>query len=53
MDRLHMREECLMREGYKDPESRLTAWKIAEKRRKEDTEYNMNTFGKQSLGVHG
>ena len=53
MDRLNFREECLIREGYKEPDNRLTAWKIAEKRRKEDIEYNMNTFGKQSLGVHG
>ena len=46
------REDAYIRIAYKDQESK-TKHQLEEERKKEMLEYNMKTFGKVSIGVHG
>ena len=52
MQRLKEREDAYIRIAYKDQESK-TKHQLEEERKKEMLEYNMKTFGKVSIGVHG
>lgn len=52
MMRLKEREDCYLRAAYKDQEGR-TKRMMDEERKKEMLDYNMKTFGKISIGVHG
>ena len=52
MKRLKEREDCFLRVAYKEEEGK-TKRALAEDRRKDMLEYNMHTFGKVSIGVHG
>ena len=52
MNRLHDRENCFFRKQYKQEESR-TKKTLDEERKKEMLEYNVKTFGKVAIGVHG
>jgi len=52
MHRLKEREDCYLRINYKDVDGK-TKKQLDEDRRKEMLEYNMRTFGKVSIGVHG
>ena len=52
MQRLKERENCFLRIAYKDTDSK-TKRQIEEERRKEMLDYNMKTFGRVSIGVHG
>ena len=52
MQRLKEREDCYLRIAFKEKEGK-TKRVIAEERRKDMLDYNMHTFGKVSIGVHG
>lgn len=52
MERLYEREEELFADGFLK-ENRKTYNQIKEKRRNESLEYNLKTFSKQTIGVHG
>lgn len=52
MQRLKEREDCFLRVAYKDVDGK-TKRQIEEERKKEMLDYNMKTFGKVSIGVHG
>ena len=52
MERLHEREDCILRLGYKE-EERPTMGAIKDRRKQEGIDYNMKTFGRVSIGVHG
>jgi len=52
VERLNLREDEVIADGY-FTDDRQTLRKIKEKRRKETVEYNMKTFSKQTIGVHG
>jgi len=52
LNRLKEREDCFLRIAYKDVDGR-TKRQIDEERKRDMHEYNMKTFGKVSIGVHG
>lgn len=52
MLRLKEREDCFLRLNFKEEDGR-TKWLLEEERKREMLEYNMKTFGKVSIGVHG
>jgi len=52
MTRLKMREDCYLRQGFKENDRRSKR-QIDEQRKKEMIDYNMHTFGKVAIGVHG
>jgi hypothetical protein len=52
MQRLKEREDCYLRIAFKENDGK-TKRVIAEERRKDMLEYNMHTFGKVTIGVHG
>lgn len=52
MNRLKEREDCHLRINFKEVEGR-TKRQIEEERKKDMLEYNMATFGRVSVGVHG
>lgn len=52
ISRLKEREDEIFAQLYSN-ESRLTYNKLKEIRRKENLDYNMHTFSKQTIGVHG
>ena len=52
VERLNDRENEIFSKMY-SKEDRLTFEKIKEKRRKEINDYNIKTFSKQTIGVHG
>jgi hypothetical protein len=52
IERLNMREDEIIADGY-FTDDRRTLRKVKEKRRKDTVEYNMKTFSKQTIGVHG
>jgi len=52
VERLNLREDEIIADGY-FTDDRQTLRKIKEKRRNETVEYNMKTFSKQTIGVHG
>jgi len=53
MQRLKEREDCHLRQAYKQEGHRKTQKQIEEQRKKEMLDYNMKTFGKVAIGVHG
>ena len=52
MQRLKEREDAYIRIAYKEEDGK-TKHQLEEERRREMLEYNMKTFGKVSIGVHG
>ena len=52
VERLNEREDEIFAKMYSN-EDRKTFTKIKEQRRKETNEYNIKTFSKQTIGVHG
>lgn len=52
MQRLKEREDCYIRLAFKEVDGK-TKRQLEEERKKEMLEYNMKTFGKVSIGVHG
>ena len=52
LQRLKEREDCFLRINFKEEEGR-TLRQLEGERRKEMLDYNMKTFGKVSIGVHG
>lgn len=52
MQRLIEREDCYLRLCYKEVDGK-TKRQLQEDRKKEMLDYNMKTFGKVSIGVHG
>jgi hypothetical protein len=50
--RLKEREDCYIRIAYKEIDGK-TKRAVEEERKKEMLDYNMKTFGKVSIGVHG
>lgn len=52
MQRLKEREDCFLRVAYKEHDGK-TKRALQDARRKEMLDYNMHTFGKVSIGVHG
>ena len=52
IERLNMREDEIFDMGY-FVDNRKTYSKIKEGKRKENVDYNMKTFSKQTIGVHG
>ena len=52
MQRLKEREDCFLRLNFKEDDGR-TKRQLEEERKKEMLDYNMKTFGKVSIGVHG
>lgn len=52
MLRLKEREDCFLRLNFKEEDGR-TKRLLEEERKREMLEYNMKTFGKVSIGVHG
>ena len=52
MQRLREREDCYIRIAFKEEEGKSKK-QLEEERKKEMLDYNMKTFGKVSIGVHG
>lgn len=52
IERLNLREDEIIADGY-FTDDRKTLRKVKEQRRKDTVEYNMKTFSKQTIGVHG
>jgi len=52
MQRLYERETCFLRLAYKETDGK-TKKKLQEERKKEHLDYNMKTFGRVAIGVHG
>jgi hypothetical protein len=52
MQRLKERENCFLRIAYNDVDGK-TKRQLQEDRKKDMLAYNMETFGKVSIGVHG
>ena len=52
MQRLYERETCFLRIAHKETPSK-TKQKLNEERKKEMLDYNMKTFGRVAIGVHG
>jgi len=52
VERLNLREDEIIADGY-FTDDRKTKTKLKAKNKKETIEYNMNTFSKQTIGVHG
>lgn len=52
MQRFKEREDCYLRIAYKEVDG-MTKRQVEEERKKEMIDYNMKTFGKVSIGVHG
>jgi hypothetical protein len=52
MQRLYDRETCFLRLNYKDSEGH-TKRKLDEERKKDLLDYNLKTFGRVVVGVHG
>lgn len=52
MQRLKEREDCFLRINFKEEDGK-TLRQLEEERKKEMLDYNMRTFGKVSIGVHG
>lgn len=46
------REDCYLRISYKEVDGKTKRF-IEEERRKEMLDYNLKTFGRVSIGVHG
>ena len=52
MQRLYERETCFLRINHKDVEG-YTKRKLDHERKQDMLDYNMSTFGKVAIGVHG